>query len=193
MSRLSAAVTEINTVQLLLLLAFGLLQLFFGYPLFRILVVMAGAAVGWTYGPALLTGLTGRPVEPWMALSAALAAAVVLGLLAWLAYWAVVFLWGAGIGFSILDAGSSTLLLPLLGALVVGVLAVVFQRILIVTLTALSGAWITTISATSLLGLGPPTSPRFDAVEPLLLGIVLVLAVVGAIAQFRRAVAPSAL
>ncbi|MEX2542665.1 MAG: hypothetical protein WD314_12705 [Trueperaceae bacterium] len=184
---------DTSTLQLLVLLAFGLLQLFFGYPLFRILVVLAGAAVGWTYGPAMLTGLTGRPVEPWMALSAALVAAVVLGLLAWLAFWAVVFLWGAGIGYSILDAASATLLLPLLGGLVIGVLAVVFQRILIVTLTALSGAWVTTISAAALVGMTAPRGPRFDTVEPLLLIVVLVLAVVGAIAQFRRAVPPSGL
>lgn len=184
---------DTSTLQLLVLLAFGLLLLFFGYPLFRILVVLAGAAVGWTYGPALLTGLTGRPVEPWMALSAALVAAVVLGLLAWLAFWAVVFLWGAGIGYAILDAASTTLLLPLLGGLVVGVLTVVFQRILIVTLTALSGAWIAAISGAALVGLTPPRGPRFDAVEPLLLIVVLVLTLVGAIAQFRRAVPPSGL
>jgi hypothetical protein len=181
------------TGQLLVLLVFGLLQLFFGYPLFRILVVLAGAAIGFAYGPALLTGLTGRPVEPWMAATAALVAAIVLGVLAWLAFWAVVFLWGASVGYSLLDAASATILLPILGAILLGVLAVVFQRILIVALTALTGAWLTTVTVGELIGLAPPRRPRFDEVEPLLLVVVLALALLGAITQFRRSVAHSGL
>jgi hypothetical protein len=182
-----------GTVQLLVLLAFGLLQLFFGYPLFRFLVILAGAAVGFAYGPALLTGLTGRPAEPWMALSVALVAAIVLGLLAWLAFWVIVFLWGASIGYSVTDAASATFLLPILGALVLGVLAVVFQRILIVALTALSGAWLTAVTAGALVGLAPARTLRFEVVDPLFLLVVLGLAAVGAVVQFRRSVPRSGL
>jgi hypothetical protein len=184
---------ESGTVQLLVLLVFGLLQLFFGYPLFRFLVILAGAAVGFAYGPALLTGLTGRPGEPWMALTAALVAAVVLGLLAWLAFWVVVFLWGASIGYSVTDAATATILLPILGALVLGVLAVLFQRILIVVLTALSGAWLTAVASGELIGLAPPRTPHFDAAEPLFLVLVLALAAIGAAVQFRRSVPRSGL
>jgi hypothetical protein len=180
-------------LQLLLLLAFGLLQLFFGYQLFRLLVVVAGAAFGFTYGPALLTGVTGRPVEPWMALSAAVVAAVVLGLLAWLAFWALVFLWGASLGFTVADAATQNFFLPLLAAVVLGVLAVVFQRVLIVALTALSGALLTVVSAAALIGVAPLTTFRLDALHPWLAGVALVLAVIGAILQFRRAVPASGL
>ncbi|MEX2535747.1 MAG: hypothetical protein WD273_09125 [Trueperaceae bacterium] len=179
------------SLQLLLLLAFGLLQLFFGYPLFRFLVVIAGASIGFTYGPTLLTALTARPVEPWMSLTAALLAAVVLGLLAWLAFWVVVFLWGAALGYGATDAATAGVLLPLLTALVLGVLAVLFQRILIVALTALSGAWLTVTAGAALLGQMPPGGLRIQSPEPWFLIGVLVLAAVGAITQFRRAAPPS--
>lgn len=181
------------TLELLLLLVFGLLQLFFGYPLFRVLVVLAGAALGFSYGPALLNAITGRPIEPWMGFSAAIVVAVVLGLLAWLAFWAVVFLWGAALGYGAVDAASQSMLMPLLGGLVVGVLAVVFQRILIVVLTALSGAWLTAYSALTLLRLRPPGTFEFGTLDPWLLVAVLALALVGAIMQFRRVVPTSGL
>lgn len=181
------------TLQLLLILAFGLLLLFFGYPLFRLLVVLAGAAIGFSYGPSLLTAVTARPVEPWMALAAALIAAVVLGLLAWLAFWAVVFLWGAAFGFEAVAAGTGGVLLPLLAALVLGVLTVIFQRVLIVVLTALAGAWLTVIAGAALVGFLPEFGIRFEAAEPWLLIVVAVLAVAGAVTQFRRAAPTSGL
>lgn len=178
---------DTGTLQLLLLLAFGLLLLFFGYPLFRLLVVLAGAAIGFTYGPELLTALTARPAEPWMALAAALLAAVVLGLLAWLAFWVVVFLWGAAFGFEIAAAATDGVWLPLLAALVLGVLSVLFQRVLIVALTALTGAWLTIVAGAALVGLLPGVLPRFEVTEAWVLIAVTVLAFAGAVTQFRRA------
>ncbi|HEX7003108.1 MAG TPA: hypothetical protein VF168_02860 [Trueperaceae bacterium] len=175
-----------GTLQLLLLLAFGLLLLFFGFPLFRFLVVLGGAAVGFAYGPSLLTALTARPVEPWMALAAALVAAVVLGLLAWLAYWAVVFLWGAGIGFQLAAGATDAVLLALLAAVVLGILAVIFQRVMIVLLTAFSGAWFTVTAGAGLLGFVDAPAVRFDYPAPWVLVVVTVLAAVGVVAQFRR-------
>ena len=183
---------DTGTLQLLLLLAFGLLLLFFGFPLFRLLVVLAGAAVGFSYGPGLLTALTARPVEPWMALAAAVVAAVVLGLLAWLAYWVVVFLWGAGFGFEVVAAAGDSLLLALLAATLLGILAVIFQRVLIVILTALSGAWLVVVAGAGLIGLLPATRLRFEVPEPWVLIAVVVLALVGVVAQFRRAAPASA-
>ena len=50
---------------ILFLLVFGLLQLFFGYAVFRILIVTAGAIAGFLYGPQLLANLTPGPVAPW--------------------------------------------------------------------------------------------------------------------------------
>jgi hypothetical protein len=182
-----------NTLQLLVLLTLGLLLLFFGYPLFRFLVVLAGAAAGFAYGPTLLVGLTGRPVEPWMAVSAAAAAALLLGLLAWLAFWAVVFLWGAVIGYGAVDPYTGTAFVPLLAALVVGVLAVLFQRVLIVLLTAISGAWSTVLAGGALLRLLPAGDPAAAALGPWPLLTVVALAALGAITQFRRAVPPSGL
>lgn len=180
-------------LQLLLLLALGLLQLFFGYPLFRLLVVLAGAALGYAYGPLLLTGLTARPVEPWMALVAALIAALILGLLAWLAFWTVVFLWGAALGFSVADPLTVSPWLPLLAALLLGILAVVFQRLLIVVLTSLSGAWLTVTSGAALVGIGGVPRLGYGAGDPWSSAVILALAAVGALVQFRRSAATSSL
>lgn len=178
---------EGNTAQLVVLLVLGLLQLFFGYPLFRILVVLLGATIGFAYGPALLTGVTGRPVEPWMALSAAVVVGLLLGSLAWLAFWAVVFLWGAAVGYSLADPFSATSLLPLFVSFALGVLAVVFQRLLIVALTAISGAWLTVMAASAILGLQPLEQPLSAPSGPWPLAAILVLAAIGAVTQFRRA------
>ena len=177
---------DVGTLQLLLLVAFGLLLLFFGFPLFRFLVVLGGAAMGFAYGPALVTGLTARPVEPWMALASAVVAAVVLGLLAWLAYWVVIFLWGAGIGYEIVLSASENLLLALLAAVVLGVLAVIFQRVMIVVLTSFAGAWLTVAAGAVLIGLLPETRIRFGYPEPWMLVAVTALAAVGVVVQFRR-------
>lgn len=183
---------EGDIAQFALLLVLGLLQLFFGYPLFRVLVVLVGATIGFAYGPALLTGVTGRPVEPWMALSAAVVVGLVLGALAWLAFWAVVFLWGAAVGYSVVDPYTVTPLLPLLASFVVGVLAVLFQRLLIIALTALSGAWLTVMAASALLGLQALDPPLPAPSGPLPLVAILVLAAIGAVTQFRRSELASA-
>ncbi|HEX7022828.1 MAG TPA: hypothetical protein VF171_08220 [Trueperaceae bacterium] len=178
---------------LLLVLAFGLLTLLFGYALFRFLVVLAGAGLGLAYGPVLYTMVAGPP-GPGVALLAALAGALQFALLAFFAFWGMVFFWGGAFGFVLAAAFFGHAVLPaLVVGVVFGILAVVFERFLIVAFTAWSGAWAIVTVLAVWLGVvtqlpGPVLDPWWIAsgtpAWPILV-ITLVLAVLGAAFQFR--------
>lgn len=181
----------------LLTIMFGLLELFFGFRIFRVLVVIAGAFVGFYYGPMLATALGGSAPDARAAVIFAILGAVILGLLAWFVFSAVVFLWGASIGYSLGLAAFSYAALPaLLIAVAFGILAVLFQRFLIVLLTSLNGAWLVAASGAFFLGfLALPPGLYLDRSWPLpanlrvpLLIITLLLAILGSIVQFRSSV-----
>lgn len=178
------------TLQLLLLLAFGLLQLFFGYPLFRVLVVVSGAALGFAYAPALLSDLTGTAPDPWLVLALAVAAAVILGLLAWFAFRLLVFLWGFSFGYGVMVAAGAGLLPALLAGVLIGGLAALFQKALIVALTAIGGAGLVVYVVLAFIGAAPPAGFDPVATPPWLGLVILGLAAVGGVVQFRRATPP---
>jgi hypothetical protein len=107
-----------------------------------------------------------------------------------------VFLWALAAGYTLgLAAFGDHFLAVLITALVLAILAVIFQRFIIVVLMALNGAWLVVVSVASLLGYvaTPPGLYLFN--QPLLLAassrapllvLTLVLAAIGAAYQFRR-------
>lgn len=180
-------------ISLLLLLLFGVAETFFGYRIFRLLVVIVGFLVGWAYTPALLAELTEGPVTEGGSLVAAIIGALIFGALAWLAFRLLVALYGFAVGYSLAVAAIGGPVAALLVAVVVAVLAYLITRPAIIGLTALNGAWITLGAALALLGRAEQAPPVFFVQppdlpidRPLLLALVLALAVVGAAVQWQQ-------
>jgi hypothetical protein len=181
------------TALVLGLLAFGLIQVFFGYRLFRVLVGVIGGLIGYYYAPAIITLGTG--VVPGTATSIVIGVglALVFALLAWYVFRLAAFVWGATMGYAVSVVTFAAPWLALVIGLVVGALAMLFQRAVIVLLTALNGAWLV-VSGTAYLFGQITTPPRGLVFDPLLdlhgpasawlIGLTLVLAAVGACYQF---------
>jgi Domain of unknown function (DUF4203) len=177
------------------LVVLGLAEVFLGYRLFRILVGVLGALVGFFYAPDIIALVTGEAPAFAVAVVVGAALALAFALLAWYVFWLAVFAWGAAVGYAAAMAAFDTLpWLAVVIGIVVGMLAMLFQRVLIVLLTALNGAWLVVAGIAFLLG-HITSAPRGLAFDPLLefhqpiaiwlLGITLVLAAIGAVFQFR--------
>lgn len=144
----------------LALIVFGLVQVFLGYRLFRVLIGVIGALIGFFHAPDIIALVTGE--APGIAVGVGLA--VAFALLAWYVFWLAVFAWGASIGYAAAVATFGQLpWLALVVGLVVGGLAMLFQRVLIVLLTALNGAWLVVAGIAFLLAqiALPPRWGRF--------------------------------
>lgn len=178
------------------LLVFGLVQLFFGYRLFRVLIAVIGALFGFFYAPEIIALATGELPGTAVAVAVGAGLAIAFALVAWYVFWLAVFAWGASIGYVAgISAFGELPWLALLSGLVVGLLAMMFQHVLIVLLTALNGAWLVVSASAFLLGLIPlpprglPLDPMLDLGEPVsvwLIAITLVLAALGVFYQFRN-------
>ncbi len=173
----------------------GLVQMLFGYRLFRILVCVAGALIGFFYAPVIIVAVTGEDPGTAVAIAIGVGLAAAFALVAWYVFWLAVFAWGASIGFAVAVAafGTQPLLAVVIG-IAVGGLAMLFQRALIVLLTALTGAWLVVSGIAYLLGAvsAPPRGlifdPWLDIHAPAglwLFIIIVVLAAVGALYQVR--------
>jgi hypothetical protein len=184
-----------HATALLALIAFGLVQAFFGYRLFRILVGVIGALIGFFYAPEIIALVTGEVPGAMVAIAIGAGLAVAFALVAWYVFWLAVFAWGVSIGYA---AGVGLFAAqPWLAAVIgigVGALAILFQRILIVLLTALNGAWLVVSGAAYLFGqiAAPPRGLLFDPLldihAPVSLGVfvlTLILATVAAVYQLR--------
>jgi hypothetical protein len=188
-------VNSLHGVAVIALLVFGLVQLFFGYRLFGVLIGVIGALIGFFYAPEIIALVTGAPPPTAVTVAIGVGLAFAFALVAWYVFWIAVFAWGATVGYA---AGLATFgaqpWLALVIALVVGALAVLFQRVLIVLLSAINGAWLVVSGAGFFFG-KIASAPRGLAFDPLLnirepvsiwlLVATLALAVVGAVYQFR--------
>ena len=187
--------TSYQPLVVIALLVFGLVQVFFGYRLFRILVGVIGALFGFFYAPEMIALATGEVPSTAVAVAVGVGLAIAFALVAWYVFWLAVFAWGASLGYVAgVSAFGDLPWLALVTGLVVGGLAMLFQRVLIVLLSALNGAWLLVSGSAFLLGQiatpprGLPFDPLLDINEPVslvLFAVTLVIAVVGAVYQFR--------
>jgi hypothetical protein len=130
-------------------IAWGLLDCFFGYRVFKVTLAVVGGLLGATAGHAAALAMGLGP----LGLTIALIAGGVLGaLLAYLLYIAAVFVAGFGFGatLGILLLANVHHMVALLSGCVLGIvggfLAVKIQRILIILSTALLGAFRTMLA-----------------------------------------------
>lgn len=184
-----------QTLMVVALVVVGLVELSFGYRLFRILVAVLGALIGYFYAPDIIALVTGEIPSVAVTVGVGVGLALSFALLAWYVFWLAVFAWGLAVGYAAGMAVFDSLpWLAIVIGIAVGWLAVLFQRVLIVVLTAVNGAWLVVAGIAFLLGraASPPRGLAFDPLRDLnqpvavwLLGITLVLAAVGAVYQFR--------
>ena len=144
----------------------GLASCFYGYPLFRIFLILAGLISGYLLGQFFTPAS-----QPWLALMIGVGAAVVLALLAYPLWSIGVIVIGAALGFMILGAlglalnvsPGAVILMGALGAALVGFLFYGARDLFVMLATAFNGAarWSTAWAFSSRgwpLGAGGPTS-----------------------------------
>ena len=120
----------------------GLTSCFYGYPLFRIFLVLAGLFYGYHYGQAFY------PANPMISLLVGVIVAVILAILAYPLWSIGVIAVGAALGFMILgELGLAlnfpeigVILLGLLGAVVLGFLFYRARDLFVMVATAYNGA-----------------------------------------------------
>ncbi|MGQ9688599.1 MAG: hypothetical protein ACUVXF_07420 [Desulfobaccales bacterium] len=159
----------------------GLVSCFYGYPLFRLLLILAGLFVGYFFGHSL-----GSPGQAWQSLVLGLVGA---GLMALLAYplWSVgVSISGALVGFAIfgeigilLEASRGlTILLAVLGGVVIGVLFYQMRDFFVMVVTAFKGA------AEVFVGLGWLLPFQIFRRGGLMAGAIIILGAIGLAVQY---------
>lgn len=122
---------------------FGLAGCFYGYPLFRLVLIVAGLIYGYVFGQSLIPA-----GHPWLALMMGAGAAVVLAVLAYPLWSIGVIVIGGALGFMILGSLGLALnasqgmvvLLGVLGGAVVGYLFFSSRDLFVMLATAFNGA-----------------------------------------------------
>jgi Domain of unknown function (DUF4203) len=121
----------------------GLISCFYGYPLFRILLIVAGLIYGYLLGQIL------APVShPGLSLALGIILAVVLAVFAYPLWSIGVILLGAALGFGLLHFIGAALnatpaiiiLLGVMGAVIFGILFYHVKDLLVIVATAFNGA-----------------------------------------------------
>jgi hypothetical protein len=176
-------------------IALGLVQCFFGYRIFRVILGITGFILGGLLAGYLVYGLTQSQL--FAVIAGVIGGLIGAGLMAGL-YVVGVFLIGAFFGGMAVSAlitlggGTPQAWVVVILAIVVGVLAVMLQKPVIVVATAFLGSWwaVTGIAAlTGAVELGSfqavPLGLK-DAGAGWLVGW-LVLGIVGLVVQFRQA------
>ncbi|MCL6622035.1 MAG: DUF4203 domain-containing protein [Syntrophobacterales bacterium] len=162
----------------------GGVSCFYGYPLFRLLLVLAGLIVGYGLGQLLV-----QSGHPWVSLAIGVVAAVLLAVLAYPLWSLGVALSGGALGFLILSALAAaaeasqgvSLIAGLLGALILGGLFYHLRDLLVMLTTAVNGA------LEVVLGVGwlvPSLAVRRGPSAWLWVAAVAVLAAVGFAVQY---------
>ncbi len=121
----------------------GLISCFYGYPLFRTLLILAGLFYGYLLGQIL------APVNhPWLSLAVGIGAAVVLAVFAYPLWSIGVILVGAALGFMLFHflgaalniSPTAIILLGIAGAAMFGILFYHLKDLLVMVATAFNGA-----------------------------------------------------
>jgi uncharacterized membrane protein YeaQ/YmgE (transglycosylase-associated protein family) len=136
---------EMPAIVALIPLALGVISCFWGYRLFRVILGIVGFIVGGFLAGSFAFGLSGGSII--ITVIAAIVGAIVGALLVSVFYYVGVFVIGAMVGWMLgsiaagMGGSASRLVLGIVLAALCGILAVVFQRILIIVATACIGSW----------------------------------------------------
>jgi hypothetical protein len=120
----------------------GLASCFYGYPLFRLVLIVAGLIYGYVFGQSFVPAS-----QPWLALVIGAGGALVMAVLAYPLWSIAVIVIGAALGFMILGSvgiamnlsQGVVILLGVLGAVVVGYLFFRSRDLFVMLATAFNG------------------------------------------------------
>lgn len=169
----------------ILIMLVGLVSCFFGYPLFRMMLIFAGLIGGYLIAQSFF--LTG---PQWLVLVVGISTAIVMAFLAYPLWGIGVFLIGAALGIMILSSIALVLntsqtvmiLLALLGAVVMGYLFYKIRDLSVMLTTALCGA----VEVAYGIGLFVPAFAfRYGGANFLVLGVMFALGCIGFVAQYH--------
>jgi len=150
-----------GTLYLIALASIGLgaLYCFFGYRIFRVLLGILGFILGAAAVAAVAWDVFGRDQQVIVIL-AGLVGGVIGAVLMVMLYFVGVFLLGAWLGsllgVLLTGGGGSTVEIVIIVTLAVigGIMAVIFQKLMIIVSTALSGSWVIVSGVSQLVGGG---------------------------------------
>lgn len=162
----------------------GLVSCFFGYPLFRMILIFAGLIGGYLIGQSFVQTGYG-----WVALLVGISGGVIMAVLAYPLWSIGVFMIGAILGILILSSiaiilNTSVTVMILLGVIGAGVMGFLFYLVrdfFVMLSTALYGA------VEMVYGLGcfiPVLTFRYGRPNVLALAVVLVVGSIGFLAQY---------
>ncbi|MDX2161212.1 MAG: DUF4203 domain-containing protein [bacterium] len=189
----------LSTLALILSILFGLVTCFFGYRIFRVLLVVAGFFIGASVGAALATA--GSPLEaadpnPVIVILAFVVGGLVGAGLGYVLYPVGVVVAGAALGAAlgsvtagVLNAEQAvTLGFVIGGALVGGLVGLALSRVMIMLSTAFSGAGAFVSGIGTMLGIPAliGTTDRLYTYDLAGIVLVLVIAAVGFYYQYQE-------
>jgi hypothetical protein len=192
----------------LIYIGFGLLNCFFGYRLFRILLAVYGFVLGALAGVIVASSLAAGQTL-WLIVGA-IAGGIIGAVLMIVLFFVGVFVIGALAGALLASAIGTVIgvhmptVVVIIVAIVVGIIALIAQRVVLILATAFGGAWaavaggVMLFTGQSLAGLGivagPVTWEGARAGMLVVLIVWLVLGIAGTVVQFRitREVEPAA-
>lgn len=175
-SAIGEALATLMGMLALIMIPYGILQCYFGYKLFKIILGVIGFISGALIGAVIAAGAGG---EQGVVVLVSLLCGVGGAYLSIALYFVGVFLVGAGAGaalIQILMGGDAETGAIIVGAVIVGMVALFVQKVLIIIATAFSGAY--SIIFYIILSA--------DRVSPnLMIGLFLVLFITGMLVQFK--------
>jgi hypothetical protein len=121
----------------------GLVSCFYGYPLFRVLLILAGLIGGYAFGQSLV-----QAGHPWLSLGVGVVIGLVMAVLAYPLWSIGITISGAVLGFAILGeigialnaSQGVILLLAVMGAVIIGLLFYHVRDFFVMLTTALKGS-----------------------------------------------------
>lgn len=172
----------------ILVLIFGLVNCFYGYKIFKVILFILGAVAGGFFvwglvGSMLTSGANPTDMDNLWRTLGAVGGAIAGGVLAFFLYIIFVFLYGAGFG-AVLGAYVASyftsnqtviIVLMIVFAFLIGALAIWLQKLLIMLGTAFSGGLLATFSV---LAFFTATADMYSLLIP-----VIILTIVGLVFQ----------
>jgi hypothetical protein len=181
-------------------LVIGAIECFFGYRIFKIILGIVGFVAGAALGAMIAAATSDTEAVVWLAavVGGLIGAGLAVGL-----YFIGIFLLGAVVGvllgyalFAAMNSEPVPVVILIL-AVIAGIVAVAFQKLMIIGSTAFGGAWSVVSALASFIApvnpLNPQTLARLN--RGLLAGVVvgwLALGIAGAVVQYKAAEAKPA-
>ena len=180
----------------ILIVLFGILNCFFGYTYFRVLLAFWGFIIG----GVLTLPLLQQDIAPLTAIIIGVFGAMLGAALSLLVFRIGVFIAGAALGYTLVtmvlsatQAPENGLVLALVGGLIVGLLSLALNRLFIIALTAIGGAAIIITGMTMLfdperIGQAVATQqpgPILADLPPHIVLVWLLLVIFGILSQYR--------